>query len=171
MIIIFIHRFRTVELSSVEQETLTVPIQPDISQFVKDIDFQVNFCLPLDIKLQPLIAFVHSFQYVDFAKRGRDSEFPTFRINVRMIFDMVAQTIFVMNSNFLIQSKKTNLDQDFNWDEQGYSMISRFYDDVAQLLDDKVGNHNHHHHHSFSCLGGGSILDVLIRIFLHSKID
>ena len=28
--------------------------------------------------------------------------------------------------------------QDFNWDEQGYSMISRFYDDVAQLLDDKV---------------------------------
>jgi len=78
-------RFRTVELSSVEPETLTVPIQPDISQFVKDIDFQ----------------------YVDFAKRGRDSEFPTFRIN------------------------------DFNWDEQGYSMISRFYDDVAQLLDDK----------------------------------
>ena len=26
-------------------------------------------------------------------------------------------------------------------------MISRFYDDVAQLLDDKVGNYNHHHHH------------------------
>ena len=85
VIIIFIHRFRTVELSSVEPETLTVPIQPDISQFVKDIDFQVNFCLPLDIKLQPLIAFIYSFQYVDFAKRGRDSEFPTFRINVRMI--------------------------------------------------------------------------------------
>jgi len=78
-------RFRTVELSSVSPETLTVPLQPDISQFVKDIDFQ----------------------YIDFAKRGRESEFPTFRIN------------------------------DFNWDEQGYSMISRFYDDVAQLLDDK----------------------------------
>ena len=62
VIIIFIHRFRTVELSSVEPETLTVPIQPDISQFVKDIDFQVNFCLPLDdIKLQPLIAFTHPF--------------------------------------------------------------------------------------------------------------
>ena len=44
VIIIFTHRFRTVELSSVEPETLTVPIQPDISQFVKDIDFQVNFC-------------------------------------------------------------------------------------------------------------------------------
>ena len=32
------------ELSSVGPETLTVPpIQPDISQFVKDIDFQVLF--------------------------------------------------------------------------------------------------------------------------------
>lgn len=78
-------RFRTVELSSVDAETLTVPVEPDISQFVRDVEFQ----------------------YVDFAKRGRESEFPTFRIN------------------------------DFNWDEQGYSMISRFYDDVAQLLDDK----------------------------------
>ena len=44
VIIFVIHRFRTVELSSVEPETLTVPIQPDISQFVKDIDFQVKFC-------------------------------------------------------------------------------------------------------------------------------
>ena len=27
--------------------------------------------------------------------------------------------------------------QDYNWDEQGFSLISRFYDDIAQLLDDK----------------------------------
>ena len=64
------HRFRTVELSSVEPETLTVPIQPDISQFVKDIDFQVNFCLPLDIKLQPLIAFIYSFSVCWLCKEG-----------------------------------------------------------------------------------------------------
>ena len=30
------------ELSSISPETLTVPLQPDISQFVKDIDFQVD---------------------------------------------------------------------------------------------------------------------------------
>jgi hypothetical protein len=24
--------------------------------------------------------------------------------------------------------------QDYNWDEQGYSLMSRFYDDIAQLL-------------------------------------
>lgn len=79
-------RFRTVELSSADSEALSVPVvEPDICQFVKDVDFQ----------------------YVDFAKRGRETEFPTFRIN------------------------------DFNWDEHGYSILSRFYDDVAQLLDDK----------------------------------
>ena len=43
MFMMIIHRFRTVELSSVGPETLTVPLQPDISQFVKDIDFQVIF--------------------------------------------------------------------------------------------------------------------------------
>jgi sestrin len=53
-------RFKTVELSSADSETLTVPLEPDISHFVKDMEFQ----------------------YVDFAKRGRESEFPTFRINV-----------------------------------------------------------------------------------------
>ena len=27
--------------------------------------------------------------------------------------------------------------QDFDWDEEGFSVISRFYDEIAQLLDDK----------------------------------
>lgn len=47
------------------------------------------------------------FQYVDFAQRDKQSSYSTFRI------------------------------QDYNWDEQGYSLMSRFYDDIAQLLDDK----------------------------------
>jgi len=47
------------------------------------------------------------FHYVDFAQRDRKQEFPTFRV------------------------------QDFNWDEEGFSVISRFYDEIAQLLDDK----------------------------------
>lgn len=63
----------------------TVTREPSINLYVKDVDFQ----------------------YIDFAKRGRETEFPTFRIN------------------------------DFDWDDQGFSMISKFYDDVAQLLDDK----------------------------------
>jgi len=46
-------------------------------------------------------------QYVDFAQRERKELFKTFRV------------------------------QDFNWDEQGFSVISRFYDEIAQLLDDK----------------------------------
>jgi len=80
-------RFRSVTLNCSDVETSApVPVmEPDVSHFVKDLDFQ----------------------YVDFARRGRESEFPTFRI------------------------------QDFNWDEDGYSMISRFNDDIAQLLDDK----------------------------------
>eukprot|EP00088_Acartia_fossae_P005036 TRINITY_DN12201_c0_g3_i1.p1 TRINITY_DN12201_c0_g3~~TRINITY_DN12201_c0_g3_i1.p1 ORF type:complete len:508 (+),score=92.85 TRINITY_DN12201_c0_g3_i1:90-1613(+) len=47
------------------------------------------------------------FHYVDFAKRDNKQNFPTFRV------------------------------QDFNWDEEGFSVISRFYDEIAQLLDDK----------------------------------
>jgi len=80
-------RFQTMSLncSDVVNCAQVPEVEPDMSQFVRDVDFQ----------------------YVDFARRGRESEFPTFRI------------------------------QDFNWDEEGYSMISQFYDDVAQLLDDK----------------------------------
>ena len=80
-------RFRSITLNCSDLENC-VPapvVEPDISRFVRDVDFQ----------------------YVDFARRGRESEFPTFRI------------------------------QDFNWDEEGYSMISQFNDDIAQLLDDK----------------------------------
>jgi len=75
----------TLNCSEVLSCAKVTEVEPDISRFVRDVDFQ----------------------YVDFARRGREAEFPTFRI------------------------------QDFNWDEEGYSMISQFYDDVAQLLDDK----------------------------------
>lgn len=80
-------RFQTVSLNSsdVANCSLVPVVEPDMGQFVRDVDFQ----------------------YVDFARRGRESDFPTFRI------------------------------QDFNWDEEGYSMISQFNDEVAQLLDDK----------------------------------
>lgn len=78
-------RFRTVELSSVDNGPFTVQREAGINHYVRDVEFQ----------------------YIDFAKRGRETEFPTFRIN------------------------------DFDWDDQGFSMISKFYDDVAQLLDDK----------------------------------
>jgi len=80
-------RFQTMTLNCSEVlPCAQIPeVEPDMSRFVRDMDFQ----------------------YVDFARRGREAEFPTFRI------------------------------QDFNWDEEGYSMISQFYDDVAQLLDDK----------------------------------
>eukprot|EP00092_Neocalanus_flemingeri_P025077 GFUD01027193.1.p1 GENE.GFUD01027193.1~~GFUD01027193.1.p1 ORF type:complete len:477 (-),score=107.48 GFUD01027193.1:237-1583(-) len=80
-------RFHSVTLNcnDVENCSLVPVIEPDLSHFVRDVDFQ----------------------YVDFARREKESEFPTFRI------------------------------QDFNWDEEGYSMISRFNDDLAQLLDDK----------------------------------
>jgi len=47
------------------------------------------------------------FHYVDFAQRERKNEFPTFRV------------------------------QDYSWEDEGYSLVSRFYDDIAQLLDDK----------------------------------
>jgi len=80
-------RFRTVERGTVldQDKPEDQVVISDISQFVKDINFQ----------------------YVDFAKRERDMEFPTFRV------------------------------QDFNWDEEGFSMMSRYYSDIAQLLDDK----------------------------------
>jgi sestrin len=80
-------RFQTMTLtcSEVAPCAQVLEVEPDMTRFVRERDFQ----------------------YVDFARRGRESEFPTFRI------------------------------QDFNWDEEGYSMISQFYDDVAHLLDDK----------------------------------
>ena len=80
-------RFQTVSLncSDVANCAQVPVVEPDMGQFVRDVDFQ----------------------YVDFARRGRESDFPTFRI------------------------------QDFNWDEEGYSMLSQFNDEVAQLLDDK----------------------------------
>ena len=27
--------------------------------------------------------------------------------------------------------------KDYNWEDEGFNLISRFYDDIAQLLDDK----------------------------------
>lgn len=48
-----------------------------------------------------------AFGYVDFASRGRPSEVSTFRI------------------------------QDYQWDDQGYSLCNLFYPDVSQFLDEK----------------------------------
>ncbi|KAG8338100.1 Sestrin-1 [Homalodisca vitripennis] len=48
-----------------------------------------------------------SFMYEDFARRGEDSPIPTFRV------------------------------QDYSWDDQGYSLVNRLYNDVGNLLDDK----------------------------------
>ena len=81
-------------------------------------------------------------QYVDFAKRGRESEFPTFRINVSetKLYNHHISTTTIIIVIKCDQLHDRRYIQDFNWDEQGYSMISRFYDDVAQLLDDKVLN-------------------------------
>ncbi|XP_054262433.1 sestrin homolog [Macrosteles quadrilineatus] len=47
------------------------------------------------------------FIYEDFARRGEDSTIPTFRV------------------------------QDYSWDDQGYSLVNRLYNDVGNLLDDK----------------------------------
>lgn len=47
------------------------------------------------------------FTYQDFAKRGAQSEIPTFRA------------------------------QDYSWEEQGYSLANRLYSDIGTYLDDK----------------------------------
>lgn len=48
-----------------------------------------------------------SFIYQDFAKRGDSQDIPTFRV------------------------------QDYSWDDHGYSLVNRLYNDVGNLLDDK----------------------------------
>nr|XP_018896191.1 PREDICTED: sestrin homolog isoform X1 [Bemisia tabaci] len=48
-----------------------------------------------------------AFVYQDFAKRGEVSEIPTFRV------------------------------QDYSWDDHGYSLVNRLYNEVGNLLDDK----------------------------------
>ncbi|XP_030851090.1 sestrin-1 isoform X2 [Strongylocentrotus purpuratus] len=50
-----------------------------------------------------------SFLYEDFARRGENSQFQTFRA------------------------------QDYTWEDQGYSLVNRYYPDVSQLMDDKLG--------------------------------
>ncbi|EFA00676.2 Sestrin homolog-like Protein [Tribolium castaneum] len=47
------------------------------------------------------------FGYQDFAKRDEQSDFPTFRV------------------------------QDYSWNDHGYSLVNRLYNDVGNLLDDK----------------------------------
>lgn len=47
------------------------------------------------------------FQYQDFAKRGEVSDIPTFRV------------------------------QDYSWDDHGFSLVNRLYNDVGTLLDEK----------------------------------
>lgn len=48
-----------------------------------------------------------TFIYQDFAKRGQLNDIPTFRV------------------------------QDYSWDDHGYSLVNRLYNDVGYLLDDK----------------------------------
>lgn len=47
------------------------------------------------------------FQYQDFAKRGEVSDIPTFRV------------------------------QDYSWDDHGFSLVNRLYNDIGTLLDEK----------------------------------
>lgn len=47
------------------------------------------------------------FTYIDFARRGSNSEFTTFRI------------------------------QDYSWDDHGFSLVNQLYNDVGNLLDEK----------------------------------
>lgn len=47
------------------------------------------------------------FGYQDFAKRGEDSAIPTFRV------------------------------QDYSWEDHGYSLVNRLYNDIGNFLDDK----------------------------------
>lgn len=48
-----------------------------------------------------------SFIYQDFAKRSEPQKYHIFRV------------------------------QDYSWDDHGYSLVNRFYNDVGNLLDDK----------------------------------
>lgn len=48
-----------------------------------------------------------TFIYQDFAKRADPNKYPIFRV------------------------------QDYSWDDHGYSLVNRFYNDVGNLLDDK----------------------------------
>lgn len=62
------------------------------------------------MKVKPSIGhFVDDpdFLYEDFARRGEVSDIPTFRV------------------------------QDYSWDDQGYSLVNRLYNDVGNLLDEK----------------------------------
>jgi hypothetical protein len=47
------------------------------------------------------------FTYIDFARRGANSEFTTFRV------------------------------QDYSWDDHGFSLVNQLYNDVGNLLDEK----------------------------------
>lgn len=82
-------RFERVECQSVElapsEKARLVPVKPSIGQFVDD----------------------PNFLYEDFARRGENSEIPTFRV------------------------------QDYSWDDHGYSLVNRLYNDVGNLLDEK----------------------------------
>ena len=49
------------ELSSVGPETLTVPLQPDISQFVKDIDFQVKMMVIVTMVMVVVMMMISQF--------------------------------------------------------------------------------------------------------------
>jgi len=80
-------------------------IQPDFTPFLLDMEQQ----------------------YQDFAPRGRQSEFPTFRV------------------------------QDFSWDEEGYSMVARFDEELAQLLDDKFRTI---YNLTYGTMGGHSSIDT-----------
>uniref|UniRef100_A0A1B6CLQ6 Sestrin n=2 Tax=Clastoptera arizonana TaxID=38151 RepID=A0A1B6CLQ6_9HEMI len=63
-----------------------------------------------EVRIEPSIGhFVDDpdFLYEDFARRGEISDIPTFRV------------------------------QDYSWDDQGYSLVNRLYNDVGNLLDDK----------------------------------
>ena len=53
-----------------------------------------------------------------------------FYVNVVSIYKLCITKI---NDSFI----KLIFFQDFDWDEEGFSVISRFYDEIAQLLDDK----------------------------------
>lgn len=64
----------------------------------------------MSMKVKPSIGhFVDDpdFLYEDFARRGEVSDIPTFRV------------------------------QDYSWDDQGYSLVNRLYNDVGNLLDEK----------------------------------
>ncbi|XP_039276386.1 sestrin homolog isoform X2 [Nilaparvata lugens] len=79
-------RFEHVESQSVELLTRSsVRLKPSIGHFIDDPDFV----------------------YEDFARRGQNSDIPTFRVH------------------------------DYSWDDHGYSLVNRLYNDVGNLLDEK----------------------------------